>query len=194
MAIRLWQGAVKQTTTGFRGPLMVQSLTSAKSKFLSLSLFLFSLLCLSGCGGGGTSGGVSSSYAGQYDGQLTVTIVDGGGVYDDSVGARVTVGVDGEVNLALPGTTSEGTCSDINASEKISSNQVTGSGTFTCSTPGLGTCTGPWDGKFVFSSSAVSLTFEALYICDFMPTFRVRVTGFLPKTAGYDYLDDYVRL
>jgi len=27
---------VKQTTAGFRGPLMVQSLTSAKSKFLSL--------------------------------------------------------------------------------------------------------------------------------------------------------------
>ncbi len=79
MAVRDGRGDVKQTTTGFRGPLMVQSLTSAKSKFLSLSLFLFSLLCLSGCGGGGTSGGVSSSYAGQYDGQLTVTIVDGGG-------------------------------------------------------------------------------------------------------------------
>jgi len=28
---------VKQTTRGFRGPLMVQSLTSAKSKFLSLN-------------------------------------------------------------------------------------------------------------------------------------------------------------
>jgi len=31
---------VKQTTTGFRGPLMVQSLTSAKSKFLSLPSLL----------------------------------------------------------------------------------------------------------------------------------------------------------
>ncbi len=31
------RGDVKQTTTGFRGPLMVQSLTSAKSKFLSLN-------------------------------------------------------------------------------------------------------------------------------------------------------------
>ncbi len=193
MAVRDDRGDVKQTTTGFRGPLMVQSLTSAKSKFLSLSLFLFSLLCLSGCGGGGTSGGVSSSYAGQYDGQLTVTIVDGGGVYADSVGARVTVGVDGEVNLALPGTTSEGTCSDINASEKISSNQVTGSGTFTCSTSGLGTCTGPWDGKFVFSSSAVSLTFNMHFTCPNV-IFTGRYTGFLPKTAGYDYLDDYVRL
>ena len=38
MAIRYGRGDVKQTTTGFRGPLMVQSLTSAKSKFLSLSL------------------------------------------------------------------------------------------------------------------------------------------------------------
>ena len=37
MAIRYGRGDVKQTTTGFRGPLMVQSLTSAKSKFLSLS-------------------------------------------------------------------------------------------------------------------------------------------------------------
>ncbi len=37
MAIRYDRSDVKQTTTGFRGPLMVQSLTSAKSKFLSLS-------------------------------------------------------------------------------------------------------------------------------------------------------------
>ncbi len=36
MAIRDDRSDVKQTTTGFRGPLMVQSLTSAKSKFLSL--------------------------------------------------------------------------------------------------------------------------------------------------------------
>ncbi len=37
MAIRYGRGDVKQTTAGFRGPLMVQSLTSAKSKFLSLN-------------------------------------------------------------------------------------------------------------------------------------------------------------
>ncbi len=37
MAVRDGRGDVKQTTTGFRGPLMVQSLTSAKSKFLSLN-------------------------------------------------------------------------------------------------------------------------------------------------------------
>jgi len=36
MAVRDDRSDVKQTTTGFRGPLMVQSLTSAKSKFLSL--------------------------------------------------------------------------------------------------------------------------------------------------------------
>ncbi len=36
MAVRNDRSDVKQTTTGFRGPLMVQSLTSAKSKFLSL--------------------------------------------------------------------------------------------------------------------------------------------------------------
>jgi hypothetical protein len=36
MAVRDGRGDVKKTTTGFRGPLMVQSLTSAKSKFLSL--------------------------------------------------------------------------------------------------------------------------------------------------------------
>ncbi len=36
MAVREDRSDVKQTTTGFRGPLMVQSLTSAKSKFLSL--------------------------------------------------------------------------------------------------------------------------------------------------------------
>ena len=36
MAVRDDRGDEKQTTTGFRGPLMVQSLTSAKSKFLSL--------------------------------------------------------------------------------------------------------------------------------------------------------------
>ncbi len=38
MAVRDDRGDVKQTTTGFRGPLMVQSLTSAKSKFLSLGV------------------------------------------------------------------------------------------------------------------------------------------------------------
>ena len=38
MAVRDDRSDVKQTTAGFRGPLMVQSLTSAKSKFLSLSL------------------------------------------------------------------------------------------------------------------------------------------------------------
>ncbi len=40
MAVRDGRGDVKQTTTGFRGPLMVQSLTSAKSKFLSLEYLL----------------------------------------------------------------------------------------------------------------------------------------------------------
>ena len=37
MAVRDDRGDVKQTTTGFRVLLMVQSLTSAKSKFLSLN-------------------------------------------------------------------------------------------------------------------------------------------------------------
>ena len=40
MTVRDDRGDVKQTTTGFRGPLMVQSLTSAKSKFLSLQLYI----------------------------------------------------------------------------------------------------------------------------------------------------------
>ncbi len=40
MAVRDDRSDVKQTTAGFRGPLMVQSLTSAKSKFLSLSLLV----------------------------------------------------------------------------------------------------------------------------------------------------------
>ena len=40
MTVRDDRGDVKQITTGFRGPLMVQSLTSAKSKFLSLSQVL----------------------------------------------------------------------------------------------------------------------------------------------------------
>ena len=38
MAVRDDRSDVKQTTAGFRGPLMVQSLTSAKSKFLSLPI------------------------------------------------------------------------------------------------------------------------------------------------------------
>ncbi len=38
MTVRDDRGDVKQTTTGFRVPLKVQSLTSAESKFLSLSL------------------------------------------------------------------------------------------------------------------------------------------------------------
>ena len=44
MAVRDGRSDVKQTTTGFRGPLMVQSLTSAKSKFLSLSNWRASLM------------------------------------------------------------------------------------------------------------------------------------------------------
>ncbi len=38
MAVRDGRGDVKQTTTGFRWPLMAQSLTSAKIKFLSLRI------------------------------------------------------------------------------------------------------------------------------------------------------------
>ncbi len=192
MAIRYGRGDVKQTTTGFRGPLMVQSRTASLSFNPIIFIFLFSLLCLSGCGGGGTSGGVSSSYAGQYDGQLTLTVSAINTHIRDSVNARVTVGVDGEVNIMLPYNTIH-YCSDINVSEKLSSNQVTDSGTFTCVPPGLGTCTGRWDGKFVFSSSAVSLTFNMHFTCPNV-IFTGRYTGFLPKTAGYDYLDDYVRL
>ncbi len=41
MAVRDDRGDVKQTTAGFRGPLMVQSLTSAKSKFLSLTNYSY---------------------------------------------------------------------------------------------------------------------------------------------------------
>ncbi len=41
MAVRDDRSDVKQTTTGFRGPLMVQSLTSAKSKFLSLRRLVY---------------------------------------------------------------------------------------------------------------------------------------------------------
>ena len=41
MAIRYGRSDVKQTTAGVRGPLMVQSLTSAKSKFLSLMIIKF---------------------------------------------------------------------------------------------------------------------------------------------------------
>ncbi len=48
MAVRDDRSDVKQTTTGFRGPLMVQSLTSAKSKFLSLSQPLASTMLENG--------------------------------------------------------------------------------------------------------------------------------------------------
>ena len=49
MTVRDDRGDVKQTTTGFRGPLMVQSLTSAKSKFLSLrqEFFIHEIVVLS---------------------------------------------------------------------------------------------------------------------------------------------------
>ncbi len=46
MTVRDDRGDVKQTTTGFRGPLMVQSLTSAKSKFLSLIIKMKKLTIL----------------------------------------------------------------------------------------------------------------------------------------------------
>ncbi len=46
MAVRDDRSDVKQTTAGFRGPLMVQSLTSAKSKFLSLKIIDFTLKLL----------------------------------------------------------------------------------------------------------------------------------------------------
>ena len=44
MAVRDGRGDVKQTTAGFRVLLMVQSLTSAKSKFLSLTELIFEAL------------------------------------------------------------------------------------------------------------------------------------------------------
>ncbi len=45
MPVRDGRGDVKQTTAGFRGPLMVQSLTSAKSKFLSLGFYGCAIIC-----------------------------------------------------------------------------------------------------------------------------------------------------
>ncbi len=53
MAVRDDRSDVKQTTAGFRGPLMVQSLTSAKSKFLSLNLQELNKLGLEGMLGHG---------------------------------------------------------------------------------------------------------------------------------------------
>ncbi len=50
MAVRDDRSDVKQTTAGFRGPLMVQSLTSAKSKFLSLMACFCRFLTLPGFG------------------------------------------------------------------------------------------------------------------------------------------------
>jgi len=63
MAVRDDRGDVKQTTRGFRGPLMVQSLTSAKSKFLSLQLSYG--LDYRICWILGTSYGVTANFAGQ---------------------------------------------------------------------------------------------------------------------------------
>ena len=54
MAVRDDRSDVKQTTAGFRGPLMVQSLTSAKSKFLSLE-------------NGNTAGIYEISFSSAYD-------------------------------------------------------------------------------------------------------------------------------
>ena len=64
MAVRDDRSDVKQTTTGFRGPLMVQSLTSAKSKFLSLILTLS--IFLVSCGGGSSSSGTSLNLSGTW--------------------------------------------------------------------------------------------------------------------------------
>jgi len=44
MAVRDDRSDVRQTTAGFQGPLKVQSLTSAKSKFLSLIPYPLSLI------------------------------------------------------------------------------------------------------------------------------------------------------
>ncbi len=53
MTVRDDRSNAKQTTAGFRGPLMVQSRTASISFIRIIFIFLFSLLCLSGCGGGG---------------------------------------------------------------------------------------------------------------------------------------------
>ena len=49
MAVRDDRSDVRQTTTGFRGPLMVQSRTASRSFIRIIFIFIFSLLCLSGC-------------------------------------------------------------------------------------------------------------------------------------------------
>jgi len=48
MTVRDGRGDVEQTTTGYRGPLMVQSLTSAKSKFLSLGFSIVEVASITG--------------------------------------------------------------------------------------------------------------------------------------------------
>ena len=196
MAVRDDRSDVKQTTTGFRGPLMVQARTPSISFIRIIFIFLACLLCVSGCTGGGTSGGESSSYAGLYEGRVTLAVSGSGIDASDSVNARVSVQkrFDGdEVTEVLLGWSSlpydiyrNGCKSAIGSynwfrDEKIRSNEVTDSGNLSCTDiDGVGNCTGPWDGKFVFSSSGVSLTFNVRFTCPNV-IFTGRYTGFLPN-------------
>ncbi len=154
--------------------------TIRKTAYLLLLTLSTSLLF--GCGGGTSSSGAVTSYAGQYDGTLNVLVRGLGETLSQSYPYRVVVGVDGLVTAGNPNASVAGTCNWSPGPRFISGNSISASEQTTCSISGFGTCSVSAYQKIVFSNSAASTSGTFVFNC---PDGRLdaSLTGYLNKTG-----------
>ena len=148
-------------------------------KHLVLVSLITSLLL--GCGGGSSSSGASTPYAGQYDGTTTITLSGLGETLSQTNPMRIIVGVDGRVTAANPNGSASGQCNFNPKPVFLSGSSVTASATYYCNIAGIGTCAFSAVATISFSSSAASVNGSLDIAC---PQGRVlgAETGYLRKT------------
>ena len=144
------------------------------------------LALLTACSGSTSSSGVGSphatSYAGIYDGTLTVTVSVDGVALTDTVPYRITVGVDGAVADAIPGVTLDGVCTGAADRYYLSDNILELNEQITCSSAILGSCSVPAEMRLVFNATAASAFGSAQYFCG-STVFQGQFSGYLTKRA-----------
>jgi hypothetical protein len=137
---------------------------------------LFGLVALAGCSGGSSSG-TSNSYAGVYNGTVTVVARDGVASASETLPYTVTVSVDGGVNGSVPGASS-GSCNQSLAPIPLSGNTASETQSFSCNINGV-TCQANRNMKIVFGGSDASLSGTLVLTCP--GRIDITMSGYLKK-------------
>ena len=148
-------------------------------KHLAAVSLMTSLLV--GCGGGSSSSGASTPYAGQYDGTTTITLSGLGETLSQTNQLRVIVGVDGRVTAANPNGSASGQCNFNPKPVFLSGSSVTASTTYYCNIAGIGTCAFSAVATINFSNNAASVNGSLDILCPQGGVVGVE-TGYLRKT------------